>query len=137
MGDDEYYEVSETWKVQQRDSSSITADNLCISSYWCLQFIPALPSIVLRYDLSNRTQTGVYSINFPLTVTAVPLRGRLRVLRVVIGPGPGGRVRRRGRSRRSSPSLVRAGPSASAGCSVARVRGLSGRCAPALVAGIV
>lgn len=67
------------------------------------------------------------------TVAAVALRGRLRVLRVVVGGGPGGRVRRRLRGGGRAPALVVARACARARRAVARVRRLPGGCAPALV----
>lgn len=68
-----------------------------------------------------------------VTVAGVSLRGRLRVLRVVVGGGPGGRVRRRLRRGRRAPALVVAGARARARRAVPRVRRLPGRRAPALV----
>lgn len=68
-----------------------------------------------------------------LTVAGVSLRGRLRVLRVVVGGGPGGRVRGRLRRGGRAPALVVAGARARARRAVPRVRRLPGRRAPALV----
>lgn len=55
------------------------------------------------------------------------------MLRVVVGGGPGGRVRRRLRGGRRAPALVVARPARAARRAVARVRRLPGRRAPALV----
>lgn len=67
------------------------------------------------------------------TVAAVALRGRLRVLGVVVGGGPGGRVRRRLRRGRRAPALVVAGARGRARRAVPRVRRLPRGRAPALV----
>lgn len=55
------------------------------------------------------------------------------MLRVVVGGGPGGRVRGRGGRGRGAPALVAAGAGAAARRSVAGVRRLAGGSAPALV----
>lgn len=87
---------------------------------------------------SGRTRDACPSVarRAVLTVAAVALRGRLRVLRVVVGGGPGGRVRRRLRRGRRAPALVGRGPGARARRAVPGVRRLPGGGAPALVPGM-
>lgn len=69
------------------------------------------------------------------TIAAVSLRRRLGVLCVVVGGGPGGRVRRCLRGRGGAPALVVAGPGAGTRGSIAGVRRLARGSAPALVPG--